>query len=90
MEGALYYAPAPIWGDHFGPWRYRDFVMLAPHELAQRLAKFKFDTLVLSTGGREALLNHADMPRYFSEVHTDPAFRIFKVKASADDDLRTP
>ncbi|WP_198969039.1 ArnT family glycosyltransferase [Xylophilus sp. ASV27] len=84
MEGALYYAPPPIWGDHFGPWRYRDFVTLPPRELAQRLRQQKFDTLVLSVAGRERLLDDPDMARYFTEVRSDPFFRIFRVKPSPD------
>ena len=36
LEESLYYAPRPIWGDVFGPWRYRDYQSLSPQALRRR------------------------------------------------------
>ncbi len=50
LEDAIYYAPNPIWGDHFGPSRYRDFASLAPRELHAKLINLGFDSMLVHTG----------------------------------------
>ncbi len=80
MEGVLYYLPFPVWGDHFGPWRYRDFLALAPERLAERLREQGFDLIVV----RRPDFPSAEMPafgRYFDTVYEDPMFRIFTLTA---------
>ena len=37
LNEAIYYGPDPVWGDAFGPWRYADFIVLPPAELARKL-----------------------------------------------------
>ena len=79
MEGVLYYLPFPIWGDHFGPWRYRDFLGLPPERLAARLRDERFELIVV----RKPDFPSAGMPafdRYFQAVYEDPVFRIFELR----------
>ena len=44
LDGSIYYAPHPIWGDIFGPWRYRDYATLPPMQLWQKLRSGGFST----------------------------------------------
>ncbi len=81
MEGVLYYLPAPVWGDHFGPWRYRDFLALAPERLAERLRQQGFELIVV----RRPDFPSAEMPafgQYFQTVYEDPMFWIFTLRAA--------
>ena len=50
LDGSIYYAPHPIWGDIFGPWRYRDYATLPPTRLWQKLRSGGFCYLVLAPG----------------------------------------
>jgi hypothetical protein len=85
MEGVLYYLPFPVWGDHFGPWRYRDFLGLAPERLAARLREQGFEMIVV----RRPDFPSAEMPafgHYFRTVYEDPVFRIFTLAAEPPQD----
>ena len=82
MEGVLYYLPFPVWGDHFGRWRYRDYLGMEPGRLAARLKSEGFDLVVV----RKPDFPSANMPsfdRYFETVYDDPVFRVFELRAVA-------
>lgn len=83
FEGVLYYAPHPIWGDHFGPWRYRDrdFVNLSPNDLAKQLTNDGFGTLLVRSDAVVGLEAKPDFRRYFQEIagaNGHKAYRIIK------------
>ncbi len=94
MEGAIYYAPHPIWGDHFGPWRYEDFVNLSPAELAARLSKLKLNTLVLRLQYNHSLRDNPTFAQCFLELGKNQSFAIFRVahwrKADGSDETCRP
>lgn len=79
LEGALYYAPQPIWGDAFGPWRSRDFMHLEPDALAAKLTSMNFDALVLHTPSYPNLLSHQHFKQYFVEVHNTTNYKVFRI-----------
>ena len=82
MEYLLYYAPQPIYGDHFGRWRYPDFINLSPSKLAARLAASGLNTLAVSIQGSQHLLQHRDFSQCFDAIHKNSKFEVFKLKPS--------
>jgi hypothetical protein len=48
---SMYYSQKPLYGDVFGPWRYRDFSELPPEEFAQKLIANNFDTFITDNTG---------------------------------------
>jgi len=79
LEGVIYYAPHPIWGDHFGPWRYRDVSSLLPNELAKKLTQEGFETLLVHFATVPGLEAKPDFRRYFQEIgeaNGNKAYRI--------------
>ena len=80
MEGAIYFAPHPIWGDHFGPWRYSDFVALPPARLAQKLERLDINTLVVRREFNQSLRDNDDFPQCFELLHEDPIYAVYRVK----------
>jgi hypothetical protein len=70
LEGVIYYAPHPIWGDHFGPWRYRDrdIQRLSSNDLAKKLTHDGFETLLVRSDSVPGLEAKPDFRRYFQEI----------------------
>ena len=48
LEDAIFYMPQPVWGDHFGPARYRDMAALPAEALAEKLDSMEIDVLLVS------------------------------------------
>ncbi|PYE75099.1 hypothetical protein DFQ15_12052 [Xylophilus ampelinus] len=80
LEAVLYYLPRPVMGDHFGPWRYRDYAQLAPQPLAERLQREGFDTLVVSLH-ENSLSTSPDLSRYFDRVYADSDMHVYKIRS---------
>lgn len=49
LSDAIYFAPNPVWGDVFGPYRYVDFLLLPAPEMARKLVQHGFGTIVVQT-----------------------------------------
>ena len=79
LEGSLYYAPSPVWGDIFGPWRYRDLVNLAPDALHRRLAAERFDALVIDTQRMPEVSARPGFDAYFTLLHTEGSIRLYRL-----------
>ncbi|MGJ7580428.1 ArnT family glycosyltransferase [Variovorax sp. RHLX14] len=79
LEESLYYAPHPVWGDVFGPWRYADVVALPPAAMHRKLISQGFDALVLDTARWPALAGQAGFDRFFILRHTEGAVRLYRV-----------
>lgn len=77
MEDAIYYAPNPIWGEVFGPWRYSDYAALDAPALHKRLSAEGFDSLLIHTGRAGNVVAKADFDRHFSLVHEDGEVKLF-------------
>ena len=80
LEAALYYAPHPIYGDHFGPWRYRDFLVDPPALMAQKLRDAGLETLVVQVAKDQEPLNTPGFADEFSRVYRDPIFHVYALK----------
>lgn len=68
LEGVIYYAPNPIWGEIFGPWRYADVIGLSVSELSSHLRKQGFDTLLIRDDPLTPFLQQIDFPQYFEHM----------------------
>ena len=79
LEGSLYYAPSPVWGDVFGPWRYRDVVDLAPDELHRKLAAQRFEALVIDTQRMPQVDARAGFDKYFTLLHAEDSIRLYRL-----------
>ncbi|MFZ3120491.1 MAG: glycosyltransferase family 39 protein [Variovorax sp.] len=79
-EDALFYAPQPVWGEIFGPWRYRDYAFLSASELHRKLMAEKFDALVIHTDRFPQLTAQPDFDRYFERVWADGPVKLYKLK----------
>jgi hypothetical protein len=80
-EDSLFYAPQPVWGEIFGPWRYRDYAFLPPSELHRKLKAEKFDALVIHTDRFPQLPAQPEFNRYFEGVWTDGPVKLYKLKS---------
>lgn len=79
MSDAIYYGPAPVWGDVFGPWRYGDFIGLPPAQLAARLHSFGFEVLALDTRVAAGIDTQPGFGRHFALIHQDGVGKAFRV-----------
>ncbi|MBS0450751.1 MAG: hypothetical protein JSS14_05515 [Proteobacteria bacterium] len=80
LEYAIYYAPHPIWGDWFGPWRYRDYLDLAPDALRNKLAHEGFQLLLVNTARFPAVVSKPGFQRYFEEADSDGPVKLYRIK----------
>jgi hypothetical protein len=71
LEDAIYYAPRPIWGEVFGPWRYSDYSNLSPDRLFQKLEKEGFTALAIHTGRFPDVNVRTNFEHYFQLLHHD-------------------
>ena len=76
------YSPHPIWGGHFGAYRYRGYAALAPRDLALRLQREGFDTPLVHTTRWPGVHLAAEFSRYFSRPHEAADVRAYRVRAS--------
>ncbi|CAN5617994.1 hypothetical protein BH10PSE18_BH10PSE18_23910 [soil metagenome] len=79
LEDSIYYAPQPIWGEVFGPWRYRDFTELTPAELHARLAAEGFDMLVVHTQRMPQVASRTGFDTFFVLLHADGPVRAYRL-----------
>lgn len=79
-EDSLYYAPQPIWGEVFGPWRYADYAPLPPAQLHRKLTQEHFDALAVHAERFPGVASQPDFDRYFERVWTEGAVKLYKLK----------
>lgn len=79
LEGVIYYGPNPIWGDHFGRWRYRDLVGLDSRQLMLKLVSEDFDMLLVHSATVPSLERQADFARYFHQVLSADGHKAYKI-----------
>ena len=80
LEDAIYYAPRPIWGEVFGPWRYRNYSELSPDQLFQKLRQEGFTALVIHTGRYPSVNIKADFEHYFQLLHHDDQVMLYALR----------
>lgn len=77
LENLTYYAPNPIWGEVFGPWRNHDRMLLGAKGLAERLRAEGFDTLLIRNDVLGMFQPDADFERYFRSIGQAPGAEAF-------------
>ncbi|MHB9099067.1 MAG: hypothetical protein ACYC5X_14725, partial [Syntrophales bacterium] len=80
LLNALYYAPHPIWGDVFGPWRYRDIVSNDPVKFANELSRRNFDAVIIDGSFREELEANPALRQHFSLVFENSGVGLYRLK----------
>ena len=82
LEGSLYYAPRPIRGDAFGPWRYRDYADLPPEALYRRLSQEGFEALAINIDVMPAIASAPGFDRWFIPLHTEGGASLYRLAPS--------
>jgi len=80
VEYAIYYAPRPIWGDWFGPSRYRDFANLGAEDLHQALSRQGFDALIVNTKRFPGVTDKPGFGDRFERVFAQGPVHLFRIK----------
>jgi len=68
VTDGIYYGSYPIWGDVFGPGRFRDFQNLNSDELASKLKGLGFSSLIIDTKSMPQIESNSDINCYFTNV----------------------
>lgn len=79
LSDAIYYGPGPVWGDVFGPWRYRDALGLPPQALARRLHERGFAVLAVDTRVAGPIDGQPDFARHFSLLWDEDGVKAFRI-----------
>jgi 4-amino-4-deoxy-L-arabinose transferase-like glycosyltransferase len=80
LTDAIYYAPHPIWGDAFGPWRHLDIVSNDPIIFAGELSKRNFDAVIADGSLCLELERHPSFKKYFSIVFQEGGARLYRLE----------
>ncbi len=83
LEGGLFYGPRRLYGDHFGPWRYRDFEPLSAHDLHKKLHDNGFTILAVNRNNTKSIEGKQKFHEFFAEIiddDGDKAYRILEPK----------
>lgn len=83
LNEAIYYGPNPIWGDTLGPWRYRDFLLLPPGDMARKLSKLGFTAIVMPTSLVPTLATRAGFDAHFALLYEKDGGRAYRILPSA-------
>jgi hypothetical protein len=68
LEEAIFYMPQPVWGDHFGPGRYRDMAALSAEGMAQKLNSMGIDVLVIRHANWPEIKTKTKFHDYFEQM----------------------
>ena len=80
LTDAIYYAPHPIWGDAFGPWRHLDIVSNEPSKFAGELSKRNFDAVIADGSLCLELERDPSFQKYFSIAFQDGGARLYRLE----------
>lgn len=83
LEDSLYYAPQPVWGEVFGPWRYRDVLNLPARQQHHKLASQHFDALVIDTERMSGVVTQPGFGDWFELLRSDGYVQLYRLRASA-------
>ncbi|MEJ8857001.1 hypothetical protein WKW79_20665 [Variovorax robiniae] len=79
LNDSLYFGPDLMYGDVFGPWRYADFIMLPPAELARKLRAQDFGTIVIKTALAPYIHTQPDFDRHFRLILEKDGVRAYRI-----------
>lgn len=80
LTDSIYYAPHPIWGDFFGPWRYSDIVSNNPAQLSNNLLMRHFDAVIVDGSLCYELELNLTFQQYFSIEFQSDGAKIYRLK----------
>lgn len=83
VEDSLYYAPQPVWGEVFGPWRYRDVQRLPPQQMHRKLSSQHFDALVIDTERVPGVVTQPGFGDWFELLRSAGSVQLYRLKAEA-------
>ncbi|MDR6425358.1 hypothetical protein J2738_001487 [Variovorax paradoxus] len=83
LNEAIYYGPNPIWGDTLGPWRYRDFLLLLPGDMARKLAAMGFTAIVMPTSMVPTLATRPGFDAHFALLYEKDGGRVYRILSTA-------
>ncbi|WP_256734872.1 hypothetical protein [Variovorax sp. dw_954] len=79
LNDSLYFGPDLMYGDVFGPWRYADFIMLPPAQLARKLRAQDFGSIVIKTALAPYIHTQPDFDRYFRLILEKDGVRAYRI-----------
>lgn len=79
LEDSLYYAPQPVWGEVFGPWRYRDVQRLSPQQLHEKLSGWGFDAFAIDTARAPHVDRQPAFAQWFELLYSDGRVRLYRL-----------
>ncbi|AGU47338.1 putative transmembrane protein [Variovorax paradoxus B4] len=83
LNEAIYYGPNPIWGDTLGPWRYRDFLLLLPGDMARKLSALGFTAIVMPTSMVPTLATRPGFDEHFALLYEKDGGRVYRILSTA-------
>ncbi|WP_398501405.1 ArnT family glycosyltransferase [Variovorax sp.] len=81
LNDSIYFAPNPVWGDIFGPFRYSDYLYLPADQLARKLASQQFGSIVIQTALAPYVHTKPDFDKYFSLIVEKDGVKAYRILA---------
>ncbi len=80
LSDAYYYFQQPIWGDVFGPWRYRDIASGDPVKFSSELLARNFDAVIVEDSYVKGMELNPSLGEHFSVVFKSNGFTLYRVE----------
>jgi hypothetical protein len=80
LEETTFYMPQPVWGDHFGPGRYRDMAALSAEALAEKLNSMGIDVLVINHAHWPQVEAKVNFRHYFEELMSSKGVTAYRLR----------
>ena len=80
LEDTIFYMPQPVWGDHFGPGRYRDMAALSAEALAEKLNSMGIDVLVINHAHWPQVEAKVNFRHYFEEMMSSKGVTAYRLR----------
>jgi hypothetical protein len=82
LEDYIYYIEVEVWGDHFGPGRYRDFEKLSSKELHTKLKSLGFENLLINVERYKNIDSKKSFECYFTFIGKSKNIRLYTIQKS--------
>jgi len=83
LNEAIYYGPNPVWGDALGPWRWADFILLPPAEMARKLARLGFEAIAIPTALAPRLATQPGFDDHFALMYEQDGAKAYRILPTA-------
>jgi len=85
LSEAIYYGPAPVWGDAIGPWRYADFIVLPPAEFARKLRGLGFEAIAVGASAAPMLAAQPGFLDHFALMYEKAGAKAYRILPAKND-----